>query len=47
MNVELMGNNAKQLWQVVPTTLPIFVNILFILILFIVMMGELKATWAT
>ncbi|PCS00111.1 hypothetical protein RT41_GL001422 [Lactococcus fujiensis JCM 16395] len=46
MNVEMMSNNAKQMWQIVPTTLPGFINIIFILILFIVMMGEFKVSWS-
>ncbi|WP_252899708.1 hypothetical protein [Lactococcus fujiensis] len=41
-----MSNNAKQMWQIVPTTLPGFINIIFILILFIVMMGEFKVSWS-
>ncbi|AUS68710.1 DUF2142 domain-containing protein [Lactococcus lactis] len=46
LNVEIMGNNAKQLWDLVPTNLPGFVNILFVLILFIVIMAEVETRWA-
>ena len=45
MNVEIMGNNAKQVWDLVPTNLPGFVNLLFILVLFVVIMAEFKIEW--
>lgn len=46
MNVEIMGNNAKQLWELVPTNLPGFVNIIFIMVLFVVIMAEFEIKWS-
>ncbi|MDR1568769.1 MAG: DUF2142 domain-containing protein [Streptococcaceae bacterium] len=45
LNIETTGRRARQMWQIIPTTLPSFLNILWILALFSVMITEAKAKW--
>lgn len=45
LNAETMGNNAKRMWTIMPSILPQFFNILWLILLVIVELTELKVSY--